>query len=95
MTQINSILNFIKGKGNEKYHFVSYHTDEADKVVIDWAGTKDDITENSFMTFGGSARKASRPELEKALKNYLLSHEVKPFTIDMVYQRIRENHNIK
>ena len=52
------------------------------------AGTKDDISENVFMTLVGTRRKAERPELEKALTEYISIHETEPFSLEMAYNTI-------
>lgn len=89
MNPIKEIMNFAKGKKNdEQYHFVSYHVDDNDNVIIDMAGTKDDISENVYMTIFGTKRKADKPELEKALKEYISTHEIKPFSLSMAYDVI-------
>jgi|GEM_PF-4235774 len=92
---VKSIMNFIRGREN-RYHFVSYHVDpETDKVIIDWCGWYAGAKENSFVAWNGSVRFPERNELETALNEYIRTHEVKEYTLDMAYQRMREQNNIK
>ncbi len=93
---VKDILNFIRGTKEKQFHLVSYHVDEqTDKVVIDWAGTFADAKENSFMAWHGSVRFPEKNELEAALELYLKTNKVEPYTIDMAFQRMRNEHNIK
>jgi len=96
MKTVKEILNFVRGNKEQKFHMVSYHVDkDTDKIIIDWCGSYADAKENSFMAWHGSVRFPEKNELETALELYLKTNKVEPYTIDMAYQRIRNEHNIK
>lgn len=90
MKQISNILNYIKtGKFEpEKFCFIDYTVDnQTDEIIINWVGYSNDLKQHQFASFmKGTSRKATENELNKAFAEFMKTHDLIPFSLELAYQ---------